>query len=92
VLLAAGKKRQGQNRLPGLILYEHHQSQIVVAAVFSQLSDCVLGIRKCRRYIRQVRAIRIILGVCARRVGRSNGSTEVMVSFRWIDDSKLGNE
>jgi hypothetical protein len=24
--LAAWEKRQGQNRLPGLILYEHHQS------------------------------------------------------------------
>jgi hypothetical protein len=58
--LAAREKRQGQNRLPGLILYEHHQSQIVVDALLSQLSDCVLGIRKCRRLIRQVRAFRII--------------------------------
>jgi hypothetical protein len=24
MLLAARKKRQGQNRLPGLILYDHH--------------------------------------------------------------------
>ena len=44
-----------------MILYEHHQSRIVIAALFSQLSDCVLGIRKCRRHIRQIRASRIIL-------------------------------
>jgi hypothetical protein len=42
-------KPQGQNRMPGLILHHHHQSQIIlVAALFSQLSDCVLGIRKSR--------------------------------------------
>jgi hypothetical protein len=29
-----------------LILYDHHQSRIVVAALFSQLLDCALGIRK----------------------------------------------
>jgi hypothetical protein len=44
-----------------LILYDHHQSRIVVAALFSQLLDRALAIRKCRRYIRQVFANRIIL-------------------------------
>jgi hypothetical protein len=44
-----------------LIFYDHHQSGIVVAGLFAQLTDCVLGIRECRRNIRQVRAIRIIL-------------------------------
>jgi hypothetical protein len=33
----------------------------IIVALFSQLSDCVLGTRKCRRFIRQVRAFRIIL-------------------------------
>jgi hypothetical protein len=34
--LAARKKRQGQNHLPGFIRYDHHQSQIIlVAALFS---------------------------------------------------------
>ena len=34
--LAAWKKRQGQNRLPGLILYDHRQRQVIlVAALFS---------------------------------------------------------
>jgi len=66
--LAAGKKRQRQNRLPDLIFYDHHQSRIVlvriVVALFSQLLDCVLGMRKCRRYIRQVCASRVILDPC----------------------------
>ena len=66
--LAARKKRQRQNRLPDLIFYDHHQSRIVVVrivvALFSQLSDCVLGMRKCRRYIRQVCASRVILDPC----------------------------
>jgi hypothetical protein len=61
ILLAARKKRQGQNRLPGFIRYDHHQSEIIVAALLSQLSDCVLGIRKCCRSIWQVRAISIVL-------------------------------
>jgi hypothetical protein len=59
--LATRKKRQGQNRLPGLIRYEHHQGQIVVAALLSQLPDYVVGMRKCRRSIWQVRAISIVL-------------------------------
>jgi hypothetical protein len=59
--LAARKKRQGQNRLPGLIRYEHHQGQVVVAHLFLQLSDCGLGIRKCRRNIWQISTIRIVL-------------------------------
>src|SRR6516164_1025322 len=59
--LAARPKRQGQNGSPGLIRHEHHQSQIVVAAFLAQLLDCVLGIRKGRRYIWQIRTIRIIL-------------------------------
>jgi hypothetical protein len=59
--LATRKKRQGQNRLPGLVRYEHHQGQIVVAALLSQLPDYVLGMRKCRRSIWQVRAISIVL-------------------------------
>ena len=59
--LAAREKRQGQNRL-AVILYDHHQSRIIlVAALFSQVSDCVLGIRKRCRYIWQIRAITIIL-------------------------------
>src|SRR6516165_1985406 len=66
--LAARKKRQRQNRLPDLIFYDHHQSRIVivriVVAIFSQLSDCVLGMRKCRRYIRQVCASRVIIDPC----------------------------
>src|SRR6516165_9182806 len=66
--LATRKKRQRQNRLPDLIFYDHHQSRIVVVrivvALFSQLSDCVLGTRKCRRYIRQVCASRVILDPC----------------------------
>jgi len=34
-VLAARKKRQGQNHLAGLIPYEHHQSQIIlVVALF----------------------------------------------------------
>src|SRR6516165_12695027 len=67
--LATRKKRQRQNRLPDLIFYDHHQSRIVVVrivvALFSQLSDCVLGMRKCRRYIRQVCASRVILDPCS---------------------------
>ena len=47
--------------MPGLIRYDHHQGQIVVAALFSQLPNCVLGIGKCRRIIWQVRTITIIL-------------------------------
>ena len=59
-LRVARKERQGQNRLPGFILYDHHQGRIVIPALFSQLPDCALGMRKCRRNIRQVRTIRII--------------------------------
>src|SRR4029077_6534948 len=59
-LRVARKERQGQNRLPGFILYDHHQGRIVVPALFSQLPDCALGMRKCRRNIRQVRTMRII--------------------------------
>jgi hypothetical protein len=58
--LRAGEKRQEQNRLTGLILYNHHKSRIVAAAILSQLPDCVLGIRKCRCNVWQIRAIRII--------------------------------
>jgi hypothetical protein len=59
--LAARKKRQGQNCLV-VIRYDHHQSQIIlVAALISQDSDCVLGIGKCRCYIWQVGATTIIL-------------------------------
>ena len=47
--------------MPGLIRYEHHQGQIVVAALLLQLPDCVFGIRKCRRNIWQVDTIRTIL-------------------------------
>jgi len=57
----ARKKRQGQNSLPGLIRYEHHQGKVVVAHLFLQLSDCGLGIRKCRRNIWQISTIRIVL-------------------------------
>jgi hypothetical protein len=60
-LRAARKERQRQNRLPGFILYDHHQGRIVVPALFSQLPGCALGMRKCRRNIRQVRTMRIIL-------------------------------
>jgi hypothetical protein len=62
MFLAARKKRQGQNRLPGLILYDHQQRQIIlVATLFSQLPDCVFGIGKRGHYVRQVRPLRIIL-------------------------------
>ena len=47
-----------------MIFYDHHQSRVVVvciATLFSQLRDCIFSIGKRRRYIRQVRAIRIIL-------------------------------
>ena len=37
----ARKERQGQNHLPGFILYDHHQGRIVVSALFSQFPDCV---------------------------------------------------
>jgi hypothetical protein len=40
-----------------LIRYEHHQGRIVVAALFSQLPDCGLGKRKCRRNIWQIRIL-----------------------------------
>jgi hypothetical protein len=43
-LRVARKERQGQNRLPGFILYDHHQGRIVAPALFSQLLDCALGI------------------------------------------------
>jgi len=59
--LAAWPKWQGQNPFSALIHHEHHQSQIVVAAFLAQLLDCVLGIRKGRRNIWQIRTIRIIL-------------------------------
>ena len=55
LLLCIPEKRQGQNHLSGFILYDHHQSRIVVWALFSQLQDCALGMRKCRQNIRQVR-------------------------------------
>ena len=38
----------------------HHQGRIVVSALFSQLSNFALGIRKCSCKIRQVRTTRII--------------------------------
>ena len=63
--LAARRKRRGQNQLTGLILYDHHQSRVVVAALFSQPSDCALSTRKCRRCIRQVCASGIILDLFA---------------------------
>ncbi len=59
--LAGRQKRQGQNRLPGLILYDHHQGPYRGVALFPQFADGLLGIRKCRPNIRQVRAVRIIL-------------------------------
>jgi hypothetical protein len=61
IRLGAGKKRHEQNRVPRLILYEHHKLWIVAAALFSQLPDCVFGIRKCGLNIRQVGAYRIVL-------------------------------
>jgi hypothetical protein len=42
ILLAARKKRQGQNRLPGFIRYDH-ESQIIAAALFSQASRGKFG-------------------------------------------------
>jgi hypothetical protein len=59
--LASRKERQGQYHLSGFILYDHHQGRIVVRALFSQLHDFALGIRKCRCNIRQVRTMRVIL-------------------------------
>lgn len=59
--LATRKKRQGQHHLSGFIRYDHHQGQIVVAALLSQLLDFVLGTRNSRRNIQQVPAVRIII-------------------------------
>jgi hypothetical protein len=59
--LASRKERQVQNHLSGFILYDHHKGRIVVRVLFSQLQDFALGIRKCRRNIRQVRTMRVIL-------------------------------
>jgi hypothetical protein len=59
--LASRKERQGQRHLSGFILYDHHRSRIVVRALFSQLPDFAFGMRKCRRNIRQVRTMRVIL-------------------------------
>ena len=39
-----GKNGKAENGLPGFILYDHHQSRIVVPALFSQLPDCALGV------------------------------------------------
>jgi hypothetical protein len=58
--LGAREKRQEQNRLPSLILYEHRQSQINAVALPSQLLNRVLGVRKCCRNIRQVPVFKII--------------------------------
>jgi hypothetical protein len=69
-ILGAGEKRHKQNRVAGLILYDHHESGIVVAALFSKLTDRVFSIRKCRRQIRQVRPVRIVLDVSVPRTYR----------------------
>ena len=59
--LVARKKRQGQYCVPGFIFYDHHRGGIVVVpALFSKLPDFALGIRKCRRNIRQVGTMRVI--------------------------------
>ena len=47
--------------LSAFVLYDHHQSGIVVRALFLQLHDFALGIRKCRCNIRQVCTMRVIL-------------------------------
>jgi hypothetical protein len=36
------ERRQGQNHPSGFVLYDHHQSWIVVRALFSQLHDFAL--------------------------------------------------
>jgi hypothetical protein len=59
--LASREERQEQNHLSGFVFYDHHQSRIVVRALFSQLHDFALGIRKCRCNIGQVCTIRVIL-------------------------------
>jgi hypothetical protein len=59
--LASRKERQVQNHLSGFILYDHHHGRIVVRTFFSQLQDFAIGIRKCRRNIRQVHTMRVIL-------------------------------
>ena len=59
-LVSSPEKRQGQYRPPGFIFYDHHQGRIVVSALFSQLSNFALGIRKCSCKIWQIRNPRII--------------------------------
>jgi hypothetical protein len=62
---------------------------------FSQLSDCALGMRKCRRYIRQVCASRVILDPCpsayrkeisrhSRCLGTPGRRTTACASLDWV--------
>jgi hypothetical protein len=59
--LRSRKKGQRQNGLSGFILYGHHQGRVVVRALFSQLHDFALGVRKRRRDIRQVCTLSVML-------------------------------
>ena len=80
-LRVARKERQGQNHLLGFILYDHHQGRIALPALFSQLPDCALGMRKCRRNIRQVRAMRIILAQSRPRIAKKYRGTKRLLGF-----------
>ena len=80
----------------------HHQGRIVVSALFSQLSNFALGIRKCRRKIRQVRTARITFdpfpqtGAVIKAIGAdyagAAGSNPVVSSFDelWAYTSERG--
>jgi hypothetical protein len=81
-LRVARKERQGQNHLPGFILYDHYQGRIVVPALFSQLPDCALGMRKCRRNIRQDARRDTAGGGLGRRPASRPEVSEVPVSWR----------
>jgi hypothetical protein len=68
-----GKNGKDKNRPPRLILDEHHQARIVPAALFSQLPDCVFGVRKCCPNIRQLPTNGIILDPASLQVSHLVG-------------------
>jgi hypothetical protein len=59
--LSSPEKTASTKPVVGLHPLRSSSGQIIVAALLSQLPYCGFGIRKSRRDIRQVRAIRIIL-------------------------------
>jgi hypothetical protein len=60
-LRAGREERYRQNDLLPLISYQHHQSWIVVPILLPQALDCTLCVGKCRRFVRQKCAVRIVL-------------------------------